>query len=81
MQVFIPASGVVYDEIPFNMETLDQIVNHGHAMEEMVQHLSSNKTQCVVIFITNHSEQDREDHFVSPGSCTTVVEVSESWPL
>ena len=81
MQGFIPASGVVYEEIPFNMETLEQVINHGHAMEEMVQHLSSNKTQCVVILITNHSDQDQGDLFVSSGSYATVVEVSESWPL
>jgi len=59
MQGFIHASGVVYEEISFNLETLEQVINHGHAMKEMAQHLSSNKTQCVVIFITNHSDEDR----------------------
>jgi len=74
---FIHTSGVVYEEISFNLETLEQVINHGHAMNEMAQHLSSNKTQHVVIFIMNHSDEDRGDLFVSPGSCTTVAEVSE----
>src|SRR5882724_13116225 len=77
MQGFIHASGVVYEEISFNLETFEQVVNHGHAMNKMAQRLSSNKTQCVVIFITNHSDEDRGDLFVSPGSGTTVAEVSE----
>jgi len=77
MQGFIHASGVVYEEISFNLETLEQVINHGHAMNKMAQRLSSNKTQHVVIFIANHSDEDRGDLFVSPGSCTTVVEVSE----
>src|SRR5882724_11540833 len=77
MQGFIHASGVVYEEISFNLETLEQVVNHRHAMNERAQHLSSNKTQCVVIFIMNHSDEDRGDLFVSPGSCATVAEVSE----
>jgi len=77
MQGLIHASGVVYEEISFNLETLEQVVNHGHAMNEMAQRLSSNKTQRVVIFITNHSDEDRGDLFVSPGSCATVAEVSE----
>src|SRR5882724_4462130 len=77
MQGFIHASGVVYEEISFNLETLDQVINHGHAMNKMAQHLSSNKTQRVVIFIMNNSDEDGGDLFVSPGSCATVAEVSE----
>jgi len=60
MQGFIHTSGVVYEEISFNLETLEQVINPlGMPMNEMAQHLSSNKTQCVVIFIMNHSDEDR----------------------
>ena len=81
MQGFIHPSEVVYEEITFNLETLEQVINHGHTMNEMAQHLSADKIQHVVIFIMNHSDEDRGDLFVSPGSCATVAEVSESWPL
>ena len=81
MQAFIHPSEVVYEEITFNLETLEQVINHGHTMNEMTKCLSSNQIQRVVIFITNHSDEDRGDLFVSPGSCATVAEVSESWPL
>src|SRR5712664_3870642 len=75
MQGFIHPSEVVYEEISFNLETFEQVINHGHAMNEMAQCLSSNKIQHVVIFIMNHSDEDRGDLFVSPGSGTTVAEV------
>src|SRR5882672_6249728 len=81
MQGFIHPSEVVHEEISFNLETLEQVVNNEQAMSEMAQCLSSNKIQCVVIFITNHSDEDRGDLFLSPGSCATVAEVSGSWPL
>src|SRR5882672_3419576 len=74
MKGFIHPSEVVYEEITFKLETLEQVVNHGHTINEMAQHLSSNKIQCVVIFITNHLDEDRGDLFVSPGSCATVEE-------
>jgi len=53
----------------------------GNTMNEMAKRLSSNQIQRVVIFITNHSDEDRGDLFVSPGSCGHFAEVSESWPL
>src|SRR5882672_12690372 len=81
MKGFIHPSEVVYEEISFNLETLEQFINHGHTMNEMAQCLSSNLVQHMVIFITNHLDEDRGDLFVSPGSCATVAEVSESWPL
>src|SRR5882724_3567783 len=37
----------------FNMETHEQVISHGHTMNKMAKCLSSNKSQCVVIFITN----------------------------
>src|SRR5882672_6721515 len=72
MQGFIHCSKVVYEEISFNLESFEQVVNHGHTMNEMAQCLSSNKIQHVVIIIMNHSDEDRGDFFVSPGSCATV---------
>jgi len=44
-----PPSEVVYEEITFNLETLEQVINHGHTMNEMAKHLSSNQIQHVVI--------------------------------
>src|SRR5882724_3264759 len=79
MQGFIHPSHGVYDEMVFNMETHKQVINHRHAVNDMAKCLSSIEAQCVVIFITNHSHDLSGDLFVSPGSCATVMEVSESW--
>src|SRR5882724_7530319 len=81
MQGFIHPSHVVYEEMVFNMETHEQVINHGHAVNDMAKHLSSIEARHGVIFITNHSDENRGDLFVSPGSCATVMEVSESWPV
>jgi len=72
---------MIYEEIVFNMGTHEQVINHGRAVNDIVQCLSSNEAQRVVIFITNHSHDTSGDLFVSPGSCATVTEVSESRPL
>lgn len=80
MQGFIRPSQVVYEEMVFNMETQEQVINHGHAVNDMAKRLSSTEARRVVIFITNHSHDLSGDLFVSPGSCATVTEVSESWP-
>ena len=81
MQSFICPSEIIYEEIVFNMETYDKVISHGCAVNDMVKQLSSHGAQHVVIFITNHCDQDRGDLFVSPGSCVTMTEVSESWSL
>ena len=81
MQGFNCPRAIIYEEIVFNMETHEQVVNHGHAVNDIAKHLSSNDTQHVVIFITNHSDEVGGDLFVSLGSSATVMEVSESWPL
>ena len=47
-----------------------------HPSHVVAKCLSSIETRHVVIFITNHSDENRGDLFVSPGSCATVIEVS-----
>ncbi len=81
MQAFIWPSAIVYEELIFNMGSNDQLVNHDRTVNEMLHRLSSNQAQCVVIFITNHSHDLTGDLFVSPASCATVDEVSQSWQL
>jgi len=78
MAGFIRPGAITYEEIVFNMETQEQVINHER---EITQRLSSNEARRVVIFITNHSDEVRGDLFVSPGSSATVTEVSESWPV
>src|SRR5882724_11560144 len=81
MQGFIHPSHVIYEEIVFNMETHEQVINHGCTVNDMAKCLSSIEARHVVIFISNHLDENRGDLFVSPGSCATVTEVSESWPV
>jgi len=81
MQGLIRPGAMIYEEIVFNMGTHEQVINHGRAVNDIVQRLSSNEARRVVIFITNHSHDTSGDLFVSPGSCATVTEVSESRPL
>ena len=79
MRSFISPSAIVYEEVIFNMGSADQVVSHGCAMNQLMERLSSNQAEWVVIFITNHSHDDTGDLFVGPVSCAPVVEVSESW--
>ena len=78
MQAFIQPSAMVYEGLIFNMGSHDQLVCHENTVIEMVNQLSSNRAQCVVIFITNYSHDDTGDLFVLPDSCITVAEVSQS---
>ena len=34
---FIRPGAITYEQIVFNMETQDQVINHGHAMNKMAQ--------------------------------------------
>jgi len=78
MQGFNHPRAIIYEEFVFNMETHEQVINHGHAVNDMTKHHSSKDARHVVIFITNHCHDISGDLFVSPGSCATVTEVSES---
>ena len=64
MQGFILPNHVVYEEMVLNMETHEQVINHGRTVNDMAKHLSSIEARCVVIFITNHSDENRRDLFV-----------------
>jgi hypothetical protein len=81
MQAFIQPSAIVYEEVVFNMGSVDQLASYGRKVNELVQHLSSNGAQRVVIFITNHSHEITGDLFVAPAACAPVAEVSESLQL
>ena len=75
------ASGAVYEEVVFNIECPEQVINHGRAMVELIDHLSCHNVQCMVIFITNHLHNHTGDLFILPDLCVTVTEVSDSSQL
>src|SRR5882724_6965159 len=54
MQGFNCPRAIIYKEFVFNMETHEQVINHGHAVNDMTKHHSSQDARHVVIFITNH---------------------------
>jgi len=67
MQGFIHANGVVYEEISFNLETIEQVVNHGHAMNEWCNVYLPIRPTCGH-FITNHLMRIRGTSLSHQGS-------------
>jgi len=63
------------------MGTHEQVIIMGVQLMTLSNVFLPNEARSVVIFITNHSHDTSGDLFVSPGSCATVTEVSESRPL